>query len=297
MKTQQRQITLKVMSALVMTSCAAVVFACFVVSQNISKVMQSWGQDIQMAVYLSEGISSDQQASIESYLKSKKQIARFSLVTQQQALDDFRLQLAAYAPDLAKDDELLQLIPASYAVQIDPSIESSNKVAVMKDLAEQLKQQAGVEEVSYGQDWLQKYSAILAAFEKGSWIIGLIVGLATILVMSNSIRAVVINKRDEIEILEMIGATKAMIRRPFLIEGVVTGIGSAALAVLLIAIVFKGLISFMGRDDILSQLTSVFGFPNLLFVITFIGIFGLIGGVGSYLSVAQINTGWAASKK
>lgn len=294
MNPRSRHHTLRLTTALVMMACCAVVFSSFVISENLNKAMRTWGEDIQLVVYLSEEATSAEVQAVEEQLKKSEFVQNVELVTQEKALQGFRQQLATYAPDLAKDEELLRLIPASFQAQLKENIPSQQKTQVLESLSIQIKQMSGVEEASFGQDWIQKYAAILTAIEWSSWLLGLVISLASMLVISNSIRSLVHARRDEIEILEMIGATPFMIRKPFVVEGALTGFGCSLAAVLLVGGVFSSLKGMMSSQEILVSLSGNLIFPSGLAIGLFILVFTTMGAFGSWLSIRQVNSGWAA---
>lgn len=294
MNPRRRHNTLRLTTALVMMACCAVVFSSFVISENLNKAMRTWGEDIQLVVYLSEEATDAEVQAVEAHLTKSEFVHKVELVTQEKALQGFREQLATYAPDLAKDEELLRLIPASFQAQLKEDIPGNQKTQVLEKLSAQAKQMSGVEEASFGQDWIHKYAAILTAIEWSSWVLGLVISLASMLVISNSIRSLVHARRDEIEILEMIGATPFMIRKPFVIEGALTGFSCSVAAVLLVGGVYQSVKGMIGSQELLASLSGNLVFPSSLAVILFILLFTSMGALGSWLSIRQVNSGWAA---
>lgn len=290
----QKGFALKISTLVVVTACFVVMGASLLLTINLQKILTLWGDDIQMTVYLAEDLTVENRQEIEAGLKAEPKIGKVELITQEMALGDFRKQLATYAPDLAQDDDLLKLIPASLQVSLSKDIPLSEQNAVLASLAEEIRELAGVEDVSYGQDWVEKYSALVTAIDTGLKGLGLVVLLASIFVMSNVIRASIESRREEIGVLELIGATSYMIRKPFLINGFILGGGSSLLALLICFGMYSGT-----RHLFLTQLSflqlgnhlSFFGIGlSLLFVLIGVGI----GGLGSYLCVRRINDGWAA---
>jgi cell division transport system permease protein len=263
-------------------------------SQNLQRVLTLWGDDIQLTVYLSEDITTENQANLEKFLKSNSEVGEVRLVTQERALTDFRTQLASYAPDLAKDDELLKLIPASLQVSLAHSVAAQEQGAILQNLAAKVKELPGVDDVSYGQEWVEKYSALVTAIEVVIRFLGFIVIMASVFVMSNMIRASVEGRREEIAVLELIGATARMIRRPFIVEGALLGGTASLLAVVLCYGIFFAVKQFTITKLSFLQLGEHLAFLNVFLMIGFV-IFGVVlGAVGSFLCVRRVNDGWAA---
>jgi cell division transport system permease protein len=222
-------------------------------------------------------------------------VGHADFVPRERALDEFRVQMASYAPDLVADEDLLALIPASFQISLSESIPASQQVERIKDLSTSLQATAGIEEVRYGQEWIKKYSAVLSAARASVGVLGAILLLAALLVIGNSVRASIDARRNEIEVLELVGATSWMIRKPFLLEGAVLGFFSALSALIASFAVFA-LVRNLIRDELsflqlAEHLTYLSGPVTLICLLT--GTF--LGFLASYLCVRRVNTGWAAA--
>ena len=179
----------------------------------------------------------------------------------------------------------------------DSSIPTADKSSVMQGLAAQLKTQQGVDEVSYGQEWVEKYAALVSAVEISFQLVGFIIVLASIFVMSNAIRASVQSHRDEIVVLEMIGATSSMIRKPFLKEGAALGFMSSALAMSLCYGLYALMKNLVVTRLSFLQLAEHLSFISPVLIATMIVAGTLMGALGSYLCVRKMNDGWSAASQ
>ncbi|QLY25342.1 ABC transporter permease [Bdellovibrio sp. KM01] len=267
------------------------------ISKNFRNVLTHWGEDVQLTVYLSSDISAQGRDELEKYFKNHKDIGNFNLVTQDQALSDFRAQLASYAPDISKDDELLKMIPSSYQVKLKTEIATDAQSSILQAIATDLKGRSGIDDVSYGQDWVEKYSAFVSAINLALNLVGVVVLCASIFVMSNAIRASVQVHRDEIVVFEMIGATAAMIRKPFLKEGALLGFIASTLSM---GIAF-GMYT-VGKSIVDTRLSFLRIGEQLSFVSPWMIAVIIIGGtvmgaLASYLCVRKINDGYAAASQ
>ncbi len=282
---------------MISTACFAVMCASLLFSQNLKDVLTLWGQDIQMTVYLSSENSDSENQKIAEHLKNFRNVQSVELITQEKALSDFRGQLASYAPDLAKSDDLLKLIPASYQVALSSGISAEEQLASLKEIAASIKTFEGVDEVSYGQDWVEKYSVFVSSIQWIVIIMAIIIIFASIFVMSNSLRAFVYSKREEIEVMELVGATTNMIRKPFLIQGAQMGLISASLALVICFIGFQYVHGFFVNQLSFLHLGSQIKFFNFSALLMFVFSGMIIGAISSYLCVRKINDGWSASQR
>ncbi|MBC7370642.1 MAG: ABC transporter permease [Bdellovibrionaceae bacterium] len=278
----------------VVTACYLVVTISVLLSQNLRKILTVWGEDLQMTVYLTENSEAEEIKELQNKIQSDKNIGKVKFVSKETALSDFRGQMASYAPDILNEKDLLSLIPASLQVSLSDSVGAMEHVRVLDSLATLLKSEKTVAEVSYGQDWVQKYSRFLFYFQRACEAVGIIILGAALFVLSNVIRASVQSRRQEIEVLELIGATPSMIRRPFLMEGATLGLVSSALAVGFSYLMFSGISGMFQRELQFLQLAEHLKFLSPALMIAFCLVGAGLGAVASYLCVRQINDGWAA---
>src|SRR5699024_3598208 len=103
-------------------------------------------------------------------------------------------------------------------------------------LLAQLRELPGVDRAELDQAWLRRLHAILSLLERTAWIVGLILAAAVIFIVGNTIRLDIENRREEIEVMKLIGANDAFIRRPFLYSGVWYGLIGAIIALTLLAL-------------------------------------------------------------
>ncbi|QDK47159.1 hypothetical protein DOM22_19305 [Bdellovibrio sp. ZAP7] len=297
MNPTQKNLALKFSTLIVVTACFVVMATSLLISKNFRNILTHWGEDVQLTVYLSSDISAQGRDELEKYFKNHKDIGNFKLVTQDQALSDFRAQLASYAPDISKDDELLKMIPSSYQVKLKTEIATDAQSSILQAIATDLKGRSGIDDVSYGQDWVEKYSAFVSAINLALNLVGVVVLCASIFVMSNAIRASVQVHRDEIVVFEMIGATASMIRKPFLKEGALLGFIASTLSM---GIAF-GMYT-VGKSIVNTRLSFLRIGEQVSFISPWIIALVIIGGtvmgaLASYLCVRRINDGYAAASQ
>lgn len=297
MRPPQKNWALKVSTLVVVTACFVVMGSALLIAQNFKNILTLWGEDVQMTVYLSQDLSEKGREFIENKIKESGSVGEIHYVTQEKALGDFRTQLASYAPDLTQDEELLKLIPSSFQVRLAADVPTSKQMEVLQSLAGEVKGLEGVDEVSYGQDWVEKYAALVSALEMTLRLLGIVIVAAALFVISNAIRASVQSRKDEIVVLEMIGATTSMIRKPFLIEGATLGLSSSALAILLCFVIFIGIknllvdkLSFLRLGEHLQFIS-----PGLIGVFIVGGV--ALGSLASYLCVRRLNDGFSGSQR
>jgi len=125
-------------------------------------------------------------------------------------------------------------LPASLEIRLADAYADPGKAG---SIAASLKKMDWAEEVQYSRDWVENFSSFLRFIELGALFIGVFLVLATVFIISNTIRLAVYARKDEIEVLSLVGASETYIKVPFFIEGVVQGVfgGALAMGILLVA--------------------------------------------------------------
>lgn len=296
MRSSQKNWALKISTLVVVSACFVVMGSALLFSQNFKNILTLWGKDVQLTVYLAPDISEKGREFIEGKLKATGKTSEIHLVTQEKALGDFRSQLASYAPDVTQDEELLKLIPASFQVRLAPEISAAEQPQALQMLAAEVKGLEGVDDVSYGQDWIEKYTALVTAIEMTLHLLGFVIVIAALFVISNAIRASIQNRKDEIIVLEMIGATSSMIRKPFMAEGAALGLTASLIASALCFAMFMGIKNLVSTRLSFMQLGEHLHFMSLTVLVIFIVGGAGLGALASYMCVRRLNDGFAGSQ-
>lgn len=296
-KTLQHHALLQSVSLLVLISGLTLIIGISTLTQNLRTILTTWGQSMQMSAYLTDEAGPEDISQIEKFLMNSGKIEKVKLVTPEGALSDFREQMAAYAPDLLANEELLKVIPASFQFSLDPEIAGAEQLATMQSLAHALKDFPGVEEVSYGQDWVKNYSEIVAGVQWFGWLVVFMVTIGGLFVIANMIRTSISQRREEIEVLELIGASRGYIRWPFVIEGAFLGFVASVFSVVLAAAAYEGIISMMESSLSLYRIKSLVQFAQAPTIAVVVVTATLFCALSAWLCVSSLNSGWAASQK
>lgn len=241
-------------------------------------------EDIKIMVYLEDRAVAATVADLERQLRGDRAVAALHFISKEQALGEFRAQFPS-------DSHLLEglgqnPLPASFVVTLNPPFRSPDAV---KRWAERISVLPGVEKVDYNQDWIDALSTIIRSIELVAIGIGLILSAAAVTIIANTIRLTLFARRDEIAILQLIGATKTFIRIPYLLEGAVLGgLGSACSLFMLKALyeLFRHQMQTTGRLRGLEQLTMFFPMSVCLLLV---GVGMVLGCAGSFVSLRRFD--------
>jgi cell division transport system permease protein len=292
-----KRMALRFSTALILTASFTVISGVLLLGQNLQRVLTLWGESLQMTVYLSENTSKESAQQIETSLKNNDKLDKVQFVSNEAALSQFQEQMASYAPDLLGDSELLKVIPSSFQFSLSSKVAPQDQLTTMQEVATSLKLQSGVDDVSYGQDWVKSYTQVAAAINWAGIVFGLVIIGSAIFVISNCIRSAVHQRREEIEVLELIGATANYIRKPFLREGLLLCGLSSVCGILIALALFE-----VSQNSLKTQLSFLQLAQHIQFLrvdTIFALVVGalLLGWIATIVCLRSLNDGWAASQK
>ncbi len=247
---------------------------------NANGIVNSWKKGIRIMVYLKSSSPEIKVVDIKRKIKKMKGVQDVQFISNKEALERLKNQMKRQSSllDNLKENPL----PDAFEVRLTESFQNQDKVEM---LAAQLESLSLVDEVEYGQVWLGRFTNILNLLRLTGYAMSILFFLATVLIVANTIRLVLYSRREEVEIMRLVGATDGFIRAPFYMEGLIQGalggmIGLAALFVLFMVIssnVEQGLTSSMFTIRFLSW--------EIFFGILICSMF--VGWIGCFLSLKQ----------
>ena len=223
-----RSLGVTVMAVATIGVSLAVLATFALVIQNLRRISGELGDQVGLSAYLDPN-RFEEGRKLAKAAAGWPGVERTWVLTSTEALSDFRRQLG-------RDAVLLEglptnVIPPSVEVRLFPRHWRVEEVAA---LAELLQAMDAVVDVRYGQEDIERVSALLGVARSSALILGIALCFATILVIYNTIRLTLYARRDEIEIMSLVGATASFLRIPFLIEGTVQGVMGGLVATVVI---------------------------------------------------------------
>ncbi len=289
--------SLTVLTAMVLCSCYIMTATLFLGLKNFNSFLMEWGKDLQMTVYLKEGVEVPALQGLIAFIKSQSSVLEVRQITAEENFLHFKNQMGSMFPQVENEKEVQALVPSTLQVTFDLKNSLSDPLLMFTSVAGLIRTQPTVEQVSYGQLWVEKFSKFFTFITQAFWVIAIVLVCASVFVFSNAVRAWVNSKRAEIEVYELVGATSWSIRKPFVIKGMILGFATGTLALLITLAAAENIKTFMAANEMLAnlsqQIQSFNAFENLSFILfaTGLGIFA------SYLCVREINSGWAAVER
>jgi cell division transport system permease protein len=200
---------------------------------NMSGLLERFGRELRLTAYVAAGLPPEAERSLLARVRRIPGVERAEWVSREQALERFRERLGGESALLDGLEE--NPLPASVEVELAPGGRDAEGLA---RVAEALGALQGIEEVARGHAWVEGYARALSLLRAGAAVLGAVLGLAALVIVTNTIRLAVYARRDEIEILMLVGATRTFAAVPFLLEGLLLGTLGGLLALGLLALAF-----------------------------------------------------------
>lgn len=278
---------LRVTTVFITTAGLALILSFFLFFKNINRVINIWGEVEKMTVYLDSDVNQTDISTVINKIGIINGVESVKHISKEEAVEDFKSQVAGYIKDIKKDVNLMQVIPSYLEISIKPEPSFDATLRKLNSVSAKIQELDFVEEVSYGSIWMDKYSKFIDYFSKFALFVGSILIIATFLVISNLIKTNLYQRSKEIEVLEMIGATKSYIRKPFLIEGAIMSFLGGVLSIAIIGSVFFVLGSRFETQVKFFKLEEMFHFLSIVEMAIFLVASVLIGLFASYINLIR----------
>ena len=251
-------------------------------ANNLEYVAEQISNNMAAVFFLDKNISEEQLSAVEEELKQSPLVLETTFVSADQAVDRFS----------EKFPELQGIIENIKTNPFPPSIETTFKEKTItfreaSGLITRIQNMEGVEEVQFNQEWVDRVNSFSRLTKAVGFFLGGILVLASFFIISNVIKLNVFARKDEIEILRLVGATNIFIRVPFLLEGITLGVIGGMVSLFLLFLLINSIPIYLGsRLGVLNELIN-FRYLSLSQSITIIAEGGVIGFMGSITSLTR----------
>ncbi len=272
MKEYKQKSIQRVTAVSIIGATFSVILGFFLLSKNISHILSVWGESNKLIVYLDSDADQDVSKPTQTRLEKSKDVEKVVFFSKERAIEDFNAQISGYMSGLQNDKALMQVVPPYFEVYLvsEGSLKDLNTKA--KVLASEIQTWLGVEDVSYGSLWTEKYSKMSQSVNAFFVFLGLILFALSFFVVSSSIKSHLFQRAKEIEILEMIGATRFYIQRPIFIESIVIILLAFLIGLAVNSTLYYYFNSFFENQLKLLNLNQIFQFFNIPEIIVLLSI-------------------------
>jgi cell division transport system permease protein len=263
-------------------STAAIALALFVlggfllVTANLERLGAEWSSAAEMSIYLKDEISAADRRAIENLLVPNETVASHEYVSKAEALVRFKQTFG----DLAVAVESLgdNPMPASFEVRLRASAadraDGGDGGRGAESLAARVREMPGVADIRYDRQWLTRVFTAISIIRAAGLVLALVLTIAAALTVASVVRLSLDARRDELTIMQLVGAPRAYLQGPFVMEGVLQGGTGAFVAILTLAIGFFAL-----RARFLSPLASAINLASIRFLPVEMCLLVLAGGM------------------
>lgn len=250
-------------------------------STNAYRALVGWaGEGDALVVYAKRGLPPATNEALARRIEALPEVARVRLVPPEDGLKDLRKILGEDAETLEGIDAR-EVLPAVISVGLrDANLDRSSVGLV----AERVRHLEGVDSVDSGTAWLERFAKIGRVLVVAGFTWAAILALGTLLVVGNSTRLAALTRKEEIEVLRLVGASDAFILVPFFLEGAIQGIAGSLAGVAALAGAFFGLVHSLGGESYFAPFVAGLAFlePSVLAGLLAAGPFvGAIGAAGA----------------
>ncbi|MDI7260181.1 MAG: permease-like cell division protein FtsX [Thermodesulfobacteriota bacterium] len=201
---------------------------------NLTSLLKIWEDKIEVIAYLKRGTSLNE---VEGLLKKIRQIDGVEGVNYVSPFD----AMAFMETRLGRQKTLLEgiqpaILPSSIEIRLKKDYWGQTKI---DEVVSDLKRVSQIEEVQYGQEWIETFSVLVHLVRLTQWVLGGLLLAAIIFIISNTLQLTISSRREEIEVMHMAGASPAFIQVPFYMEGLIQGLLGAGMAMGLLFLLYK----------------------------------------------------------
>lgn len=247
--------------------------ALHLVVDNMRALSGDWESALQLSVFMEPGVRVPEAEALAATLRARDEIGGVRVIGPDEALAEFRAHSGfGAALDALRENPL----PAVLVVAPAGGVTNPSQ---LEPLVDEIARMNGVGFVQLDTQWLQRLFAILAIAQRAIVVIAVLLGVAVVVTVGNTIRLDIQNRRQEIEVTKLIGGSDAFIRRPFLYTGFWYGVGGGVTAAVLVGL------ARLAVEGPVARLAGLYGSG---FTVTGLGLtgFAALVGVGALLAWA-----------
>jgi len=278
-KSNKQLFSLSVATNFIAFTVLGIFFLLFV---NLDILFSSWDKHIQLIVYLDDKISNPNKKKIELLFNSNDKIDSIFFVSRDQAWESFRGKFTSKSNFVTSLN--FNPLPDSYTLRF---ASGPDRLINIRNFSEKIKNENGVESVEYGEKWISRFEQFMIFLRGFILVFGVVLFSGMILIISNTIKLSIYSRKDEIDLMSLLGATHQYIKVPLLLEGILQGVSGSLLALVSVKLIhlyivfwFQGSLESVFRGLELQYLTK-----PIIFSVISTGI--IVGVLGSSVSTNQ----------
>ena len=283
LKSVFRNFSLSIASILCATITLMVVAIAMIIAGNVDNATKSLEQELNIVVYLEKGATDDD----ATYLKSSIEALDGIEEVKYKSKSEWKLEISEYSSDLGtvfdayEDNPLLD----SFTVKV-------KEVKDLESITNKIREMDKVESANYGEDTVDTIISVFDVVEQVTIIVVIALIFVTAFLITNTIKLAIYSRRNEIEIMRLVGASNTAIKLPFVVEGFIIGLLGSLIPIIITIYGYVIAYNKLG-GHIITDLIKLIEPYNFVFYISFviaglgalIGMFGSLNAVRKYLKI------------
>jgi cell division transport system permease protein len=245
---------------------------------NINRLSAGWDSSAQISVFLREEVTTERASELAQAWAGRDDVAETRFISREEALAEFST-LSGFADILGS----LRDNPLPHLVLVAPPASLAEAEVAM--LQEALVETDEVAEAVLDMAWLQRLNSLMQLGRRLVLTVGAMLVVGVLLILGNTIRLAIENRREEIVIVKLVGGSDAFVRRPFLYTGLWYGVGGGAAAALLVTLALGFLREPVAALALLYESSFDLRGPGLMGALNLVVLGGLLGLAGAWLAV------------
>ena len=276
----RQNLLINILAVVTITLSFLIVSLFLLVFVNLEGAGEIWSEKVQVTVYFDRELNSREFAALRNVIMTLEGTDTVSYVSRDTALTRFRTRLKGQEALL--EGVPAEILPASLEIRLERAHRTSEATEAY---VARLKKIPTISEVQYGEEWVRRFNTFMNFMRFTGALLGGFIALAVLFIISNTIKLTIYSRREEVALLELVGATRSFIRIPFLIEGMLQGFCGALLALLILAGVSWAFLNHAGNFLLFNLQEAGLLFIPVSYGVAIVAAGVLVGFVGSFTSL------------
>jgi len=247
---------------------------------NTSEIIHSWQKGLRIMAYLKPKLRDTDVRKLESTIQALDGVQELRFISKTEAFNQLKSQMERQSSLF--ENLMENPLPDSFEIRM---VASADSWQMIEALASRIEALENVDEVEYGQRWLGQFSQIITLFRLAGYAMGGLFFLATVFIVANTIRLVIYSRREEVEIMRLVGATDEFIKIPFYIEGLIQGALGSIMGLMVLFVAFF----FVSSNVEIGFFTGLFRLqflpPQIICAVILSSM--VVGWLGCFISLKQ----------
>lgn len=248
---------------------------------NASDVLALWKKGVRIMAYLYQDVPAESIPEIQKKVSGLYGVEDVRFVSREEAFEILKQQMKRQSSLLENLKE--NPLPNAFEIRMIASSQSWEKI---ESLASQIKAIPQIEEVEYGQRWLTRFSHIINLFKLSGYLLGILFAVASTFIVANTVRLVLYSRRDEIEVMRLVGASDGFIKVPFYMESIILGAIGGIIGLFILLTAYVSVTSHIDQGITSGAFNITFFSYTHMLIIIISSMF--VGWLGCFLSLKHI---------